>query len=248
GISQSTANQIGEWIDSNPPERFSSLNIGYAHLGADINDSKPTVGINVDEKEKLQQLKDHQIILMVGTVEPRKGHDQAIEAMDELWSRGEQKTLLIVGKKGWMIDDLAQKLNNHEQMNKRLFWFDNASDELLSELYKISTVFLMASRGEGFGLPIIEAAQNGLPIISRDLPVFKEVAGHHAYYFSGKTGSQLATDILKWFDLLAKGTYPRSHDMPYLTWRQSTDDLLKCIFENEWTINWEPTVENLKAS
>ncbi|MBY0272793.1 MAG: glycosyltransferase [Alphaproteobacteria bacterium] len=248
GISQSTANQIGEWIDSNPPERFSSLNIGYAHLGADINDSKPTVGINVDEKEKLQQLKDHQIILMVGTVEPRKGHDQAIEAMDELWSRGEQKTLLIVGKKGWMIDDLAQKLNNHEQMNKRLFWFDNASDELLSELYKISTVFLMASRGEGFGLPIIEAAQNGLPIISRDLPVFKEVAGHHAYYFSGKTGSQLATDILKWFDLLAKGTYPRSHDMPYLTWQQSTDDLLKCIFENEWTINWEPTVENLKAS
>lgn len=43
-----------------------------------------------------------------------------------------------------------------------------------------STCLIAASFGEGFGLPLIEAAQHGLPIMARDIAVFREVAKEYA--------------------------------------------------------------------
>ena len=57
------------------------------------------------------------------------------------------------------------------------------------------------SEGEGFGLPLIEAAQHATPIIARDIPVFREVAGDHAFYFDGLEASALADAIHQWLAL-----------------------------------------------
>ena len=45
---------------------------------------------------------------------------------------------------------------------------------------------LVASEGEGFGLPLIEAARHKPPIIARDIAVFREVANGHVLYFAGR--------------------------------------------------------------
>ena len=50
-----------------------------------------------------------------------------------------------------------------------------------------SDVLVAPSRGEGFGLPLIEAAQHKLPIFARDIPVFREVAGENAFFFQSNT-------------------------------------------------------------
>jgi glycosyltransferase involved in cell wall biosynthesis len=83
-------------------------------------------------------------------------------------------------------------------------------------------------------LPLIEAAQYGLPIIARDLPVFHEVAGEHAFYFSGHSAEALAARIDAWFVLYEKKEAPLSKNMPWLTWSASAQQLVDKLTQQQW--------------
>jgi glycosyltransferase involved in cell wall biosynthesis len=54
--------------------------------------------------------------------------------------------------------------------------------EELEGLYSMASVFVTATRYEGFGLPVLEAARRGVPVVCSDLPVLREVAGPAAIY------------------------------------------------------------------
>ena len=85
---------------------------------------------------------------------------------------------------------------------------------------------LAASWDEGFGLPLIEAAYHGVPILARDIPVFREVAGGHGSFFEASTPTQLAFALRAWAD----GAFqPPSEGLPCLTWQQSAANLLRAI-------------------
>ncbi|MCI4412194.1 MAG: glycosyltransferase, partial [Thiotrichales bacterium] len=110
-------------------------------------------------------------------------------------------------------------------------------DEYLEKVYAISTCLIATSEGEGFGLPLIEAAQKKLPIIARDIPVFREVAGEFAYYFKNDNdASVLADTISDWLDLYKNNEHPKSDDMPWLTWKESAEQLLKALNLNKGEI------------
>lgn len=47
---------------------------------------------------------------MVSTVEPRKGHAQTLSAFESLWEQGQDINLVIVGKRGWLVDELVARL------------------------------------------------------------------------------------------------------------------------------------------
>ena len=81
----------------------------------------------------------------------------------------------------------------------------------------------------GFGLPLIEAAQRGLSILARDIPVFREVAGTHASYFSGSRPDELALAVQGWLALAQQGAAPSSAGLSWLTWQQSTHALLQTV-------------------
>ena len=238
--SRSVADEVKEWLQQHPNARQSPLPIGYFHLGADLASSKPTEGTSQDEASILAVLRERPTLLMVGTVEPRKGHAPALDALEALWKDGTDINLVIVGKEGWRSHDLVRRLRRHPQRNKQLFWLEKASDALLMQLYAQSTALLAASFAEGFGLPLIEAAHYGLPVIARDIPVFHEVAGDFAFYFPNTDSAALADSLRHWLQLHAEGQAPRSADMPYLTWAQSTQQLLKVILENHWYTTYQP--------
>ncbi|MHB1321992.1 MAG: glycosyltransferase family 4 protein [Acidithiobacillus ferrivorans] len=238
--SRSVADEVKEWLQQHPDARQTPLSIGYFHLGADLEASKPTEGVNAKEAALLTQLREQITLLMVGTVEPRKGHAPALDAVEVLWKEGIQLNLVIVGKEGWRSHDLVHRLRRHPQRNKQLFWLEKASDALLIQLYAQSTALLAASYAEGFGLPLIEAAHHGLPVIARDIPVFHEVAGDFAFYFPNTDSAALADSLRHWLRLYAEGKAPQSRDMPYLTWAQSTQQLLKVILENDWYTTYQP--------
>jgi glycosyltransferase involved in cell wall biosynthesis len=176
---------------------------------------------------------------MVGTVEPRKGHRQALAAMEQLWAEGLDVNLVIVGTKGWMMDDLEERVLRHPEHDRHLFWLQAVSDEMLEQLYTSASALLAPSEGEGFGLPLIEAAQCGLPIIARDIPVFREVAGGHAYYFSGQDARSLALSLKAWLSLGA--AIPASSGMSWLTWQQSSRQLLDVLLNKRWYRFWIDT-------
>jgi len=229
-ISQSVANELSEWVKHRGHARQSIFVIDWFHLGADIGNSHPTMGIPEDAETPLSQLCIRPSFLMVGTLEPRKGHAQVLDAFEHLWCSGQDINLVIVGKQGWMVEELVSRLRKHPELNNRLFLLGGISDEYLEKVYAVSTCLIAASFGEGFGLPLIEAAQHKLPIIVRDIPVFREVAGEHAYYFDGNTPEALAQAIEAWLGLYKSNQYPKSDAMPWLTWKQSAARLMQiCI-------------------
>lgn len=225
-ISQAVADELSEWMAEHGPTRQRPLRIGAFHLGADIEQSVPSTGIPKDPALRIEVLEANPNFLMVGTLEPRKGHAQAFAAFEQLWEADAKVNLIIVGKHGWLVDDLATRIKKHPQFGKRLLWLDGISDEYLEHVYTHSQCLVAASIGEGFGLPLIEAAQHGMPIIARDLPVFREVAGEHALYFKGDEPQVLAETVNQWLELFAKGEHPTSTDMPWLTWKQSAAQLV----------------------
>ncbi len=241
-ISKAVAAEVQTWLVANPLPipRQRPLSIGYFHLGADIDASNPSTGMPESAPATLQALSQRRSLLMVGTVEPRKGHAQALAAFELLWQQGIDINLVIVGKHGWMVDALAQRLNSHPELGKRLFWLAGISDEMLLAVYQASTALLAASEAEGFGLPLIEAAQHHLPIIARGIPVFKEVSGAYAFYFDGLQAQDLAKAVRAWLSLFEAGRAPSSEHLPWLTWQQSAAQLKAAIWDGKWLTEVAP--------
>lgn len=236
-ISQSVANELFDWLQVHGLPRHRPFNIGYFHLGADIS-VKHVAESKITDNLTLSKINSHQTFLMVGTIEPRKGHNQALEAFDILWAQDIDVNLVFLGQKGWMTDDIVKRITTHPQNGKKLFWLNNVSDEYLEKIYSASTCLIAASEGEGFGLPLIEAARHNLPIIARDIPVFREVAADHAFYFSGFNSDDLANAITDWIALESVGKAPDSSKVAWLTWKQSTQNLLHVILNGQWQSHW----------
>jgi glycosyltransferase involved in cell wall biosynthesis len=222
-ISETTKHELIDWIKRNPRSRNQPLNLYVAHIGADISESKPSKGLVVGHTQLLSQFKKEITFLMVGTVEPRKGHSQALEAFEHLWASGYKCQLVIVGKPGWNVTQVIDRIEQHVEIDVRLFWFHSISDEFLEMLYAECTCLLAASEAEGFGLPIIEAAQHGLPVLARDISVFREVARSSATYFSATNGFELSLEISTWLKAYMNQTHIQSNSLVYSSWTQCAD-------------------------
>lgn len=129
---------------------------------------------------------DARTVLTVGTIEPRKGHDTMLAAFDARWKAGSSDRLLIVGRRGAGDGAAALHLalDTHVERGRRLFVLHDVDDAMLADAYARADLGIMASRIEGFGLPLIEALSRGLPMVASDIAVFQELAGSHAAYFA----------------------------------------------------------------
>jgi len=228
-ISAAVRDEVLEWLTLEAPDRRDQPVVTSFHLGADMENSFPSKGRPGYAEKVAQALQTRPSFLMVGTIEPRKGHAQTLAAFTKLWKRQVDVNLVIVGKQGWLMETVAEQLRAHPELNRRLFWLEGISDEYLEELYAGSSCLIAASEGEGFGLPLIEAAQQGLPIIARDIPVFREVAGECALYFGGLESEAVAQAVTSWLTLDGAGKVPELRSMAWLTWRESAVQLVKGI-------------------
>jgi glycosyltransferase involved in cell wall biosynthesis len=225
-ISKAVANEMDDWVKMNGPEKVRPFKVSWFHLGADVDNTIPSFGIPIDASKTLELLSDRVSFLMVGTVEPRKGHAQTLTAFEQLWADDVDVNLVIVGKQGWMVEEVVERLRLHPESGKRLFWLDGIDDEYLTRIYAASTCLIAASEGEGFGLPLIEAAQKKLSIIARDIPVFREVAGENAFYFQGVEPVNLVQAIKGWLELLEMNKVPSTENLRWQTWKESVKQLL----------------------
>ena len=224
-ISKAVADEYFAWFEKNKPFPFMPQTHWF-HLGCDIAASAPTKGLPDDAKQALTAMCSHPTFLMVSTIEPRKGHAQTLKAFERLWKQGADVNLVIVGKKGWNMEHFVQKLDNHRELGKRLFWLKSISDEYLEKVYDAACAVIMASEGEGFGLAIVEGARHGKPLILRDIPVFREIAQDHAFYFKGLTPEALAEAIEQWLALYKQGLAPASSGIESFTWEESAKMLI----------------------
>lgn len=214
------ADSFGRPVADAVPARWFHLGGDYAVIGSSKTDEPA-------DDRLLSQLRGRSTVLMVGTIEPRKGHAQVLSAFENLWRGGADVSLVIAGRVGWNVGGIVRRMRTHAESGKRLFWLERADDDTLRALYRIASGVLVASEGEGFGLPLAEAAQHSKPILARDLPVFREVAGDHAEYFTGNAPDELAAAIGNWLGRLDSGCAVRSAGIRRLTWKESAFQMMR---------------------
>ena len=227
-ISNAVAEDVNGWLRNNGGKRI-GLKVNHFPLGADFVEMYNSTDRAPELLKIIPRVTNDVSFLMVGTLEPRKGYQQVLDAFDLLWDADILANLVIVGKVGWNVDSLVARLKSHKQLNSHLFWFDQLDDFSLAQLYGETSCLLAASYAEGFGLPLIEAAQYGKPIIARDIPIFREVAGDGAYFFSNIEGEGLSREILTWMKLFEMNIQPKSEVIKYCTWKQSSLSLIEDV-------------------
>lgn len=194
--------------------------VSWFHLGCELP-TKPT-------GELPQQLSERPTVLLVSILWKRKGHAQTLDAFERLWHAGEDVNLVFAGRVGWGLDELISRIADHPENGKRLFWFNGPDDGLLGQLYARCSGVLVASEGEGFGLPVVEALAHRRPVLARDLPIFKEIAGDRVTYFRAESPAQLAQALLPWLAAIPQ-LVPREDAPPPQSWSEASDQLLAAL-------------------
>lgn len=146
-------------------------------------------------------------VLLVGTIEPRKGHDVTLSAFEQIWrDRPDAPTkLLMVGKRGWKTEKLQRRILQHPEFGKRLLWAPSVSDALLVRLYDLCAGVIVPSYAEGFGLPIAEALFMGKSVLARDVPVVRAFRSPHLLLFEDDRPAPLAVKIEDWLERVSEG-------------------------------------------
>lgn len=192
--------------------------IDVLHLGSNIS-SEPSIS-NIQHT-----------FLMVGTLEPRKAHAQVIKAFDIIWKdevpNFELPILVIIGKKGWLMEETINMIKEHPLLNKNLFYVEKANDQELLNYYNKADTVIIASYAEGFGLPLVEAMHYKKHIIARDIPVFHEIAGNYPNYFKNTTYPNDISDRIK---LFLNTQYSKSNK--HLSWEEHSTQLINKLFSN----------------
>jgi len=113
-------------------------------------------------------------ILSVGTLQPRKNYIRLIEAFSTLTPN--PYTLVIVGKPGWLFEEIYQAPKKFG-VEKKVKFLNYVPDEDLPGLYKGAICFVLVSLYEGFGIPVLEAMANSCPVVASNVSSLPEVVG-----------------------------------------------------------------------
>lgn len=123
--------------------------------------------------------------ITLGTIEARKNHLLLLRVwrrlVDDMGSKA--PILIIAGQRGWEADAALAILDSGE-MQGHVRELPRCGDQELGRWLRGARALLMPSFVEGFGLPIVEALDLGVPVIASDLPVYREVAGDIPTYLS----------------------------------------------------------------
>lgn len=174
-------------------------------------------------------------VLFVGTLQPRKNVTRLVEAFSKLILNSQFSTfnLIIVGKKGWMYEEILQAPKKFGIEDKVRF-LDFVSDEDLPSFYKNATCFVLPSLYEGFGLPVLEAMQNGCPVITSNVSSLPEAGGDAALYINPEDANDIAEKIKKVIsdkklrsDMIEKGY----KQIEKFSWEKTAKETLRALEE-----------------
>jgi alpha-1,2-rhamnosyltransferase len=227
--SDNTQKSLVDYLQTQPCyQDWQSKRFDYFHLGAELD----TVETNGRIRDAIKTIfaNDAQVYLAVGTIEPRKNHVYLLNVLNILLQKGSHATLVVVGRIGWLCDEIVVSIRSHPMFGSRLFFFDDASDSELEFCYSHAKALLCPSINEGFGLPVIEAQMKGLPVFASDITVFREVAGASAAYFDNTDPHSLADMLLEYEE---SSLFPAEgpHGFTWLTWADSTAQMLTKLIQ-----------------
>lgn len=224
-ISQHTAQDLKEVLWTR--FRLDDIPIHVIPMGFDITPLEATL----DESPVAEVFAaSADVILTVGTLEPRKGHAVLLDAFEVLWARGVDATLIIVGQPGWKAKALRKRIMRHPEMGRRFHWLPDLDDAELLVVYDRASALVAASYDEGFGLPVLEAIARSKPILARDIPAFRAHAQHGVRYFPHDAdANQIADAIVDLLNAAEKAGISSATPPALPSWQETSDRVLDLI-------------------
>ncbi|MGY8954152.1 MAG: glycosyltransferase family 4 protein [Flavobacteriales bacterium] len=138
----------------------------------------------LDKKEINETQKDlangNPYFVFVGAIHPRKNIAKILEAFEDFKSTGNYNhKLLLVGKKKWWTSEMEETFQTMKYKGDVIFK-DNMNAQQVAQAIGAADALLYVSTFEGFGIPILEAMNCGVPVITSDVSSMPEVAGNAA--------------------------------------------------------------------
>jgi len=195
----------------------------------DVLRFRPDLGFE-QLKKSLGIPKDHKVVLSVGHLIPRKGHEYLIRATARILKRNKACSLVIAGE-GPMHDRL-EHLTRELGISNNVKLCGAVADEMLPVYYAMSDIFAMPSISEGHCVAILEAMASGKSIVASNIPANAEsvVQGSNGFLVPTKSSEALVDPILLLLnddDLRERfGRYSRTRAKDEFSWRRRTERLL----------------------
>jgi glycosyltransferase involved in cell wall biosynthesis len=168
-VSAFTARQLDEFIPEHAPVVVAPHGVDLDRFTSDASrDDDLLRGYGLDP--------DRRFIFFVGTLEPRKGLEVLLDAFEYIARDDDSVELWLAGQSGWGLKDFDALLASHGAAARirRLGFVDEG---VLPALLRRASVVAYPSRGEGFGLPVLEAMACGAMVVTTEGTVMAEVAG-----------------------------------------------------------------------
>ncbi|BCW88339.1 D-inositol-3-phosphate glycosyltransferase [Alphaproteobacteria bacterium SO-S41] len=206
-------------LEDRKPGRIATA---VTHLGGNFTErasdtaERVTSATDTDAEEHIFRL------LIVGTLEPRKGHALLLEAFDLLRLKGVRVELTIVGRIGWGVERLSRRISNHVELGRDLKFLGLTSDAELKRQYRRADLVVVPAIAEGYGLPVLEGLSLTGAVLCSDIEVFREIAGNEegVVYFSSGSAIDLAAKI----ELLNATRPDPARLTAHKTWEEFVED------------------------
>lgn len=161
-----------------------------AHLGVE----SPIVGAEAPDIPR-------PYVITVGTIEPRKNHALLLDIWQDWPSEQSPPHLVICGGRGWNNEDVFARIEALKAKGAPITELNGIDDATMLKLVQGASAALFPSFAEGYGLPQIEAAQLGVPLICGDLDIYGEVLGELPVYVD-------VNDAYSWRNAIEKTVQP----------------------------------------
>lgn len=215
GISQTVMQDIKAFTLENGNKNVERIQFDYFYLGADFSQQISDKTVRVEIKNFFKG--NTPVFLTVSTIEPRKNHVTILKVFDRLWAKGLDVKLCFIGKVGWQVEEFIEIIQSHKMLGDKFIMLNDADDYELSYAYYHARQLIFASFVEGFGLPIIEAMDFGLPVLASDIPIHKEIGGKNIEYFDLNDNNSLLEKIE---ETLVK--VKENRKISWINWGEST--------------------------
>ncbi|MEM1065072.1 MAG: glycosyltransferase [Pseudomonadota bacterium] len=141
--------------------------------------------------------------LCTGTIDARKNQALLLKAWAELGP--EAPALVLAGGRGWGDGALFAQLDEAAQAGGRVVELRGLDDGALAALTEGAEALLHPSHAEGFGIPPLDAALRGIPVICSDIPAHREVLGAYPVYLR-------STEMYHWSNAVREAVQHEQRD------------------------------------
>ncbi len=167
-VSESTKKDLIEKLGVKP-DKITVIYEGVDHRKFKVQSAK----FKIDHVKRGYDI-GGEYLLFVGTIQPRKNLVRLIEAFKK--TRSPQISLIVVGKKGWLSDEIYNAPKKFGMEDRVKFLGYVPTDDIVS-LMNGALAFVFPSLYEGFGLPVLEAMACGCPVVTSSISSLPEVVG-----------------------------------------------------------------------